>query len=265
MFYVYVHTNLINGKKYVGITKLKPEQRWCNGKGYTHNQYFTSAILKYGWNNFSHEIVYSNLTQKEAELKEQELINQYKSNNNIYGYNLTSGGRYCSMSDQTKEKISNSLKGRVVSRETISKISNTEKGKLVSIETRNRISNANKERFKSFEERYKCGSGLRGKQFPKSIEHRKNISKALKGKIWIHKDNNIKYIKPESLNFYLLENWKLGKKDKIIKTSRSMSEIKKGGHWICNKNNKTKYVYSSDLVLYLQKGWQLGRKFKNNS
>ena len=44
-----------------------------------------------------------------------------------------------------------------------------------------------------------------------------------------------------------------------------MSEIKKGGHWICNKDNKTKYVYSSDLVLYLQKGWQLGRKFKNNS
>lgn len=88
---VYVHTNIINNKKYVGITKRVPELRWCNGKGYK-GQVFGAAIEKYGWDNFKHEVLYSGLTQEEAEQKEIELIALWNTCDRHYGYNRHKGG-----------------------------------------------------------------------------------------------------------------------------------------------------------------------------
>ena len=110
-----MHTNKINNKKYVGMTKQNPERRWQNGHGYNDNIYFRNAIQKYGWNNFKHEIIESNLTFEEAKEKERYYIALYNSNNNDYGYNLTMGGDgFLGMSrrEETKKKISKSLKGK---------------------------------------------------------------------------------------------------------------------------------------------------------
>ena len=58
---VYIHTNLVNGKKYVGITQQAEKERWSNGNGYRENKKFYKDIQKYGWNNgFSHEIIKEN-------------------------------------------------------------------------------------------------------------------------------------------------------------------------------------------------------------
>ena len=57
-----------NGKMYVGITSKKPEYRWENGNGYEANQHFTRAIKKYGWDNFKHEILLTNLSEEDAKL-----------------------------------------------------------------------------------------------------------------------------------------------------------------------------------------------------
>ena len=211
MFSVYIHTNLINGKKYIGITSQKPEYRWADGKGYKHNDYFTKSIFKYGWNNFSHEIIYSNLSKKEACLKEQELIEKYKSNLHDFGYNMESGGIYCKISKETKDKISKSLKGHIVSKETKNKIRNTEKGKKLSKETKDKISKSNRERFKDPIERYKCGNGTRGKHIVHSKEHNRKVAEALRNKKFVHKDNEQKYIKLEELDLYLQQSWTLGK------------------------------------------------------
>ncbi|MCR5503429.1 MAG: GIY-YIG nuclease family protein [Lachnospiraceae bacterium] len=43
---VYIRTNKINGKKYIGIS-TNPERRWKNGTGYI-GQFFGTAIQKYG-------------------------------------------------------------------------------------------------------------------------------------------------------------------------------------------------------------------------
>ncbi len=97
-YFVYMHVNKINGKRYVGITgRKKPEQRWGrNGKGYQNSQRFYNAIKKYGWDNFDHLILYENLTEEKAKEKEIELIAKYKANDAAHGYNITAGGDDCS-------------------------------------------------------------------------------------------------------------------------------------------------------------------------
>lgn len=105
---VYTHKNKINGKVYVGQTKQKPEKRWNNGKGYKTSTKFYNAILKYGWDSFEHNIVASGLTLKQANELEQSLISIYKSNQDEFGYNITSGGKNFQHTEETKQKIGQS-------------------------------------------------------------------------------------------------------------------------------------------------------------
>ena len=104
---VYIHTNLINNKKYIGQTKYShnPNRRWKSGSGYKSNPYFYNSILKYGWDNFSHEIIVTNLTQDEANEIEKQLINEMNTTNPEYGYNLTYGGESNIPSEETKQKM----------------------------------------------------------------------------------------------------------------------------------------------------------------
>lgn len=93
MYSIYMHINLINGKKYIGQTQQPVEQRWKNGAGYKPCSYFYSAILKYGWDNFHHLILeQGEWTQEEANEKEKFYIAFYHSNEPEFGYNLTEGG-----------------------------------------------------------------------------------------------------------------------------------------------------------------------------
>ena len=114
---VYKHISP-SGKVYIGITKRKPEYRWNKGKGYREDQLlFYRAIKKYGWDNFTHEILYTGLSEKDAKNIEISLIRQYKSLG--MSYNITDGGdggrglhnKRKKMSDETKLKMSKSRKG----------------------------------------------------------------------------------------------------------------------------------------------------------
>lgn len=69
-----------------------------------------NAILKYGWNNIEHELLYSGLSKEEAEAKEIELIAFYGSVEN--GYNIDHGGNTTGThSIETRNKISIANKG----------------------------------------------------------------------------------------------------------------------------------------------------------
>ena len=129
-YIVYKHTNNVNGKVYIGITCHKnPNERWHGGTGYKNNSHFYSAIKKYGWDNFSHEVIYSGLPKEMAEQKEIELIEKYNSTDKNYGYNHHSGGGATnSPTEQTRKKISQKLKGQKLSKETKEKMSKSRSG-----------------------------------------------------------------------------------------------------------------------------------------
>lgn len=91
---VYIHI-APNNKRYVGITSNKnPKNRWGRGGSGYKGQPFYDAIKKYGWGNFKHEIVASNLTCDEANDFEITLIRELDTLiRNGNGYNTTEGGK----------------------------------------------------------------------------------------------------------------------------------------------------------------------------
>ena len=173
MYTVYQHKNKINGKVYIGITSQKPEQRWRNGEGYKSSPHFYSAIQKYGWDNFEHNILFVELTKEQACLKEQELIKEFNSMNREYGYNSTSGGDIFVMNEETKQKISQALignqnnLGHSCSEEKKKKISEAQKGREFTEEHKQKLSEAAKNRHVPCSEEKK--------QILKEKSHKKSV------------------------------------------------------------------------------------------
>lgn len=106
-YIIYCHTNKLNGKRYIGQTKNSVQKRWGhNGYNYTRcpNSLLGKAILKYGWDNFEHEILFTNLTKEQANAKEIELIKLFNTTDRLYGYNLTAGGQMNTLTLAQKEQ-----------------------------------------------------------------------------------------------------------------------------------------------------------------
>lgn len=153
MYTLYQHKNKINGKVYIGITKRDPQERWGHcGNNYIKNSHFYSAIKKYGWGNFEHNILLENLTKEDASVKEKEFIILFNSNKPEFGYNETSGGELSfELSDAAKQRKSIAMKGNKngshpCSDETKQKISLALKNKKFSAERKRNLSIAARNR-----------------------------------------------------------------------------------------------------------------------
>ena len=118
-YIVYKHTNKINKKSYIGITKYgdNPNYRWRNGMGYENNKKFFADIVKFGWDNFTHEILETNLTETEALAKERFYIHLFDCIK--CGYNNKDGGSI--MSQSGLQSIRQALTGLKRQRSSIEK------------------------------------------------------------------------------------------------------------------------------------------------
>lgn len=177
---VYCLTLKQDNRKYFGCTKHTLKHRWCRGKGHSYGGRMQKAIEQYGWDAFYGELIQDNLTREEAYALEIKLIKDYKTQDERYGFNSSSGGKASSKgctrteemnlktalktrglkrSKEFRENQSRRMANRVVSEETKQKLRECNLGKKHSEETKKKISQMNKGR----------PNHMKGKKYPKEF------------------------------------------------------------------------------------------------
>lgn len=166
MGYIYLVTNRLTGKQYVGqTTRLDIHTRWNQHKKgkYSLGRYIRAAYCKYGIDNFKFEIICV-CFDDDCDKYEDDYIIKYGTLA-PNGYNLRAGGgNNGKHHPDTIKLMSERLKGRQVaphSVETRKKISEANKGaknpnygKKMSEEQKRKISATRKERIESGQIKY---------------------------------------------------------------------------------------------------------------
>lgn len=206
--YVYITTNLANGKKYIGKHSFKSLQNNYLGSGHG----IKAAVQKYGRDGFIKEIISVHDTEDLAYEAEKKLVESYDAVKNPLFYNRTNGGRggeaERNLNEEHRIKISESLKGR--------KISDQHKKRLSDIKKANPTGAAVKGKKKSREFAEKIKQRHKNNPLTHSEETKKNISEKLKGSgnagfglKWITDGVSNDRIKPDDS---LPEGWRWGKR-----------------------------------------------------
>jgi len=167
MGYIYLITNLITKKQYVGQTiRVDIETRWKDHKNCEKNSIgrcLLNAYLKYGIEHFKFQIICI-CFDEDCNRFEEEYI---KKLNTLVpnGYNLESGGNNSQCHPETKKLISEKLKGRLLTPSTPElrkkqsearlRNKNPNFGKAITEERRAKLSAAHK---KIWQERKKNGT-----------------------------------------------------------------------------------------------------------
>lgn len=119
---IYLITNLVNGKVYVGQTNRTLRTRWYNHKydAIQRNEDFPicRAIRKYGPENFTIVELATCETREWSDYFERVWILLYDSRNDKVGYNIREGGNSSAMPASTKEALRASRLGKTHSEET---------------------------------------------------------------------------------------------------------------------------------------------------
>jgi group I intron endonuclease len=210
---IYGIRNIVNGKWYIGqsvnIHKRKCLHFSFLNRGVHFSKHLQSAYSKYGASSFEFHIL-EEAPIHMLDIYECAWIDFYKSDKDLFGYNLRSGGqinhRY---SQDSKNKMSESHKGKILSEEHKRHILESRKGYRHSAETRRKIGESHKGlKLPPHSEEWKIKMSAMmkgaknhnfGKRFSEKIclkfslshrgqivsqETKRKLSDALKGKPW---------------------------------------------------------------------------------
>lgn len=182
---VYVLTNRVNGKRYIGQTSRALGVRWTQHiKDSKSGEYaINRAIRKYGAHNFEVAM----LATADSLAKLNELERQYVAEFGTFGgngYNQTIGGDGVMLcrkhSVETREKISALQIGRKQSPEAVAKRIATQIGRPLSPEHRKKISEANKGQTRSPETRARLVASHLGKKPSDETRRRMSVAQSLR-------------------------------------------------------------------------------------
>lgn len=193
--YIYLTTNLINGRKYIGQHKSEQLDESYKGSG----KILLQAMEKYGFDNFSCEIIEECTSKEDMDEKEAYYIALSDAVNSREFYNLTPGGLgrsvkgvvYITNGEVNKKVPPEELDyyysigfhkgGPKPTKEVVEKRRQSNIGKEVSQLTRDRISYALKGKPLSEEHRMACSEGGKGK---KILSLRKKVRCVETGEIY---------------------------------------------------------------------------------
>ena len=173
---VYLITNLINGKKYVGKTVHTLSDRWSQHKYAARrdrkHSHLHSAMRRYGIGAFRAEVICTCSAEKELFRQERYFIKRYGTKNRRHGYNLTDGGEIGPVgmvhSKESRRKMSKSHSGKNHhffgkhhSEETRDKIARSNTGKTATQAARNKMSRTRRGVSKTAAHRRKLAINLK--------------------------------------------------------------------------------------------------------
>lgn len=257
--YIYILTNSVNGKKYIGQSINDP--LWVHGRVPKHFSGKTkgcsaihAAIKKYGKDVFDVEVIHYPGASIEAlnAIEEWQIVKHGTLSPN--GYNLKSGGGNGRYSLESRQKMSDSHKGKVAWNKGVSpsvksrqKMSESHKGKKLPDEVCRKMSESRKGKKLSPDHCRRISEGKMGKKaspetrkilseshkgLKQSIETRRKRSASLKGKLkgekhpFFGKSLSVEHRQKISESLKGCVPWNKGKKGKLHseETKRKISE-----------------------------------------
>ena len=189
---IYCIENILNNKKYIGqSTNL--EKRLREHRGLLRSGK-NSAHLQKSWNFYKEEnFIFYIVEECPKELlneKEKYYINMYKTYDENFGYNLTTGAeRECGFQhrESTKIKISETEKGKTISEETREKMSKSFSGRVETQQQKDKISKS------LIGNKRACGKHSEEENYSKSLRmignKRNNSSSRYIGVYWVSRLN----------------------------------------------------------------------------
>ena len=155
MGYIYLITNTINKKQYVGQTRRADvEERWRQHRSNkTVGPYLKSAYERYGYDNFKYQIICI-CFDEDCDKYEEEYIKKFNTLS-PNGYNLKGGGHFSKHHPDTIVKMSESIKKvwteekRKEMSERFKGVNNHSYGKKTSEETKEKLRNSHKNYWKN--------------------------------------------------------------------------------------------------------------------
>ena len=196
--FIYITTNMINGKRYIGQKKFEfgtqNEKRWESYLG--SGALIKKAIKKYGKKNFYKDIVAIAYSKEELDELEKEWVYNYNADISDDFYNIAEGGHNNPLLGKSQEEVllirekqSETLKQRYSNNE----ISPWNKNKELSEEHKVKLSEAKRGK-KWSEKQYEAHSNYKGSECywygkKRSNEDKAKMSESRKGKC-VGKDNH---------------------------------------------------------------------------
>lgn len=178
--WIYLTTNLLNGKIYVGKHEIL-ENKKLNATYIGSGRLFKRALKKYGEENFKRNILRLCYTLHELRIWEHVYIVKYKSYVRSIGYNIAKGDVNTSEYNPAKlPEVRKKIKDKIKKRGGLKGKNNPMYGKHWNVNSRNRLSKSLKEHYKKF------GHSRVGKKH--TFESKLKMSNAKKGK-YIGKNN----------------------------------------------------------------------------